>query len=121
MNPKMKLFKQSFNILAIILFFATCVLLTRYNSEPQMEQFMEFSSVENDFGHSYSYQKSQEKVTQENNDPNENQIHNLFRHGPFISHFYWIFLHDALFTIYSHKLSILRNCTICLKASDIFC
>ena len=116
MNPKMKLFKQSFNILAIMLFFATCVLLTRYNSEPQMEQFMEFSSVENDFGHSYSYQKSQE-----NNDPNENQIHNLFRHGPFISHFYWIFLHDALFTIYSHKLSILRNCTICLKASDIFC
>ena len=79
MNPKMKLFKQSFNILAIMLFFATCVLLTRYNSEPQMEKFMEFSSEENDFGH---YQKSQQ-----NNDPNENQIHNLFRHGPFICHF----------------------------------
>ena len=44
MTPKMKICKQSFNVVALALFIATCILFTKYNTTENFssDQFLEF-------------------------------------------------------------------------------
>ena len=80
MTPKMKICKQSFNVVALALFIATCILFTKYNTTEEnfsADQFLEFPHQEdlpltaNDIG-------IIEDKLEDKNSENNDEFHQLF-------------------------------------------